>query len=272
MASPTRTDAPAREGGVATGLVVVSARELRDLWWAGRGLIMMLAFSLLLSVTTYLVASNQALNFLEQREAVSLTLQIAVATGGLLVLLGSADSVSGERERGTLETLLLTPAPRRALIAGKGTAALSLWAGAFLLTLPYVWYLGHGVGVVGSAVGSALLVGTLLALFLAGLGLLVSSLAQSNRLSLSVALFVLLALYAPTQMPSSAQNGWFGELLLRVDPFTAGLHVLNEVVVNSHDIETQSSWLAGLAAAATLVCTAALIVGGRLSLANGNHS
>jgi ABC-2 type transport system permease protein len=253
-------------------VAVVSARELRDLWWGGRGLMLMLAFTGLLSVTTYLVASNQALNFLEQRESVSLTLQIAVAVGGLLALLGSADSVSGERERGTLETLLLTPAPRRAIVVGKGAAALSLWAGSLLLTVPYMWYLGHGVGVAGVALGSALLVGTLLSFFLVGLGLLVSAVAQSNRLSLSVSLFVLLALYAPSQMPSSAQNAWFGELLLKVDPFTAGLHVLNEVVVNAHGIGTQVRWIVSLVVAATLVCAAALVVAGRLRLGSGSHS
>ncbi|MFL6105199.1 MAG: hypothetical protein ACJ74K_18180, partial [Actinomycetes bacterium] len=90
--------------------MVVAERELRDLWLAGRGLPLLLAYSVLLSVTSYLVAANQALNFLEQREAVSLTLQVAVAVGALLVLLGAADSVSGERERGTLESLLLSPA------------------------------------------------------------------------------------------------------------------------------------------------------------------
>jgi len=272
MSTATRTDRATSGAPWARGVVVVSARELSDVWWGGRGLVLMLAFSVLLSVTTYLVASNQALNFLEQRESVSLTLQIAVAVGGLLVLLGSADSVSGERERGTLEALLLTPTPRRALVVGKGVAALSLWAGSFLLTVPYAWYLGHGVGVVGVAVASALLVGSLLSLFLVGLGLLVSALSQSNRLSLSVALFVLLALYAPSQMPSSAQNGWFGEFLLRVDPFTAGLHVLNDVVVNAHGIGTESGWMIGLAVSATLMCGAALLVGGGLRLGTGGHS
>ncbi|MFL6186623.1 MAG: ABC transporter permease, partial [Actinomycetes bacterium] len=125
--------------------MVVAERELRDLWLAGRGLPLLLAYSVLLSVTSYLVAANQALNFLEQREAVSLTLQVAVAVGALLVLLGAADSVSGERERGTLESLLLSPAPRRALIIGKGVAALSLWAAAWAVSVPYVWYLARGV-------------------------------------------------------------------------------------------------------------------------------
>ena len=92
---------------------------------------MCLAFSLLLSVIAYLVATNTDLNFLEQRESVSLTLQVATAVGALLALLVAGDAISGERERGTLETLLLTPAPRRQIATGKLLAALSLWLAAF---------------------------------------------------------------------------------------------------------------------------------------------
>jgi ABC-2 type transport system permease protein len=249
---------------------IVAGRELRDLWLAGRGLPLMFAFSVLLSVTSYLVATNEELNFLEQRESVSLTLQVAVAVGGLLALLGAADAVSGERERGTLEALLLTPVSRRALVAGKGVAALSLWLGAFVVAMPYVWYLARGVDVAGTAMATGLLVGTLLALFLVGLGLLVSTLAQSNRLSLSVSLFALLALFAPTQMPSSAQNGWFGELLLRADPFTAGLRVLGKVVIDGHSLGQELDWLVGPMVAAALACGAAYVVAGRLRLGAGD--
>jgi len=225
--------------------IVVADRELRDLWLAGRGLPLLLAYSVLLSVTSYLVAANQALNFLEQRETVSLTLQVAVAVGALLVLLGAADSVSGERERGTLESLLLSPAPRRALIIGKAVAALSLWAAAWVVSVPYVWYLGRGVGVVGVALASGLAVGSLLALFLAGYGLIISTVVASNRLSLSVSLFSLLALYAPTQMPTAVQNSWIGDLLLRIDPFTAGLRYLGKLIINGHSPGQDAGWLVG---------------------------
>jgi len=50
-----------------------------------------------------------------------------VAIGSLLALLAAADAISGERERGTLETLLLAPISRRSLVIGKGVAALTLW-------------------------------------------------------------------------------------------------------------------------------------------------
>jgi len=252
--------------------MVVAERELRDLWLAGRGLPLLLAYTLLLSATSYLVAANQALNFLEQREAVSLTLQVAVAVGALLVLLGAADSVSGERERGTLESLLLSPAPRRALIIGKGSAALSLWAAAWAVSVPYVWYLGRGVGVVGVAVASSLVVGSLLAVFLSGYGLLISTIASSNRLSLSVSLFALLALYAPTQMPTAVQNSWIGELLLRVDPFTAGLRYLGKLVINGHSPGQDAGWLIGPVVAAAIAAAVALLVADRLTLHGGDQA
>ena len=60
---------------------VVARRELADLWLRGRGFALLVAYSVLLSATTYLVATNQAINFIEQREAVGLTLQVAVAVG-----------------------------------------------------------------------------------------------------------------------------------------------------------------------------------------------
>jgi ABC-2 type transport system permease protein len=252
--------------------MVVADRELRDLWLAGRGLPLLLAYTVLLSVTSYLVAANQALNFLEQREAVGLTLQVAVAVGTLLVLLGAADSISGERERGTLESLLLSPAPRRSLVIGKAVAALSLWAAAWIVSLPYVWYLGRGVGVVGVAVAGSLAVGSLLALFLASYGLFISIIVSSNRLSLSVSLFALLALYAPTQMPTAVQNSWIGELLLRLDPFTAGLRYLGRLVINGRGPDQDAGWLIGPLVAAVVAAAVALTVAGRLSLQGGDRA
>jgi ABC-2 type transport system permease protein len=251
---------------------VVARQELRDLWLGGRGLPLLLAYSIMLSVTSYLVASNKALNFLEQREAVSLTLQLAVAISALLVLLASADAISGERERGTLESLLLTPAPRAALVVGKAIAAMSLWAAAYAVSVPYLWYLGRGSQVTGKALGAGLLVGFLVAAFLCGLGLTLSALARSNRLALSVSLFVLLAAFFPTQLPTNAQHGWVGDALFRFDPITAGLHYLGELIVKDHAVTQDASWLVGPVAFAVVASVAALTAGARMRLLSGSRS
>ena len=267
--SPSSVGAPSRGGSPAW--LVVAQRELKDLWLSGRGLPLMLAYTALLSVTTYLVASNEELNFLEQRESVTLTLQIAVAIGSLLVLLAAADGISGERERGTLESMLLSPAPRSSLTIGKGIAAFSLWVAAWIVSIPYLWYLGRGSNTVMEAVLTGLLVGSLLALFLAGYGLLVSSLAQSNRTSLSVGLFTLLALYAPTQLPTGLQKSWVGSLLWRADPFTAGLRYLNDVVLRGHPPGRDAEWLIGPVTLAIAASLAAVVLSHRIRLYSGDR-
>jgi ABC-2 type transport system permease protein len=248
---------------------VVAEQELRDLWLAGRGLPLAFVYSLLLSIITYLVATNTALNFLEQRESVNLTLQVALAVGALLALLAAADAVSGERERGTLETLLLAPVSRRDLLLGKLGAAFSLWAAAFALTVPYVWFIGRGAGIVGVALAVGALVGTLLAVFLVSLGGLVSVFARSNRISLSLGLFFLLALFAPTQLPSSAQRGWLGEALLRANPMTAGEHYVGKLLVDGHAWTQDASWLASPGVAAAISALLAWASAGSLRLGGG---
>jgi ABC-2 type transport system permease protein len=244
-------------------MLVVLGQELRDLWLGGRGLVLTFAFSLLLSVIAYLVATNHALNFLEHRETVNLLLQVAIAVGSLLALLTAADTVSGERERGTLESLLLTPVSRLALAAGKLLGSLSLWAVALVVTVPYLWFLGRGVGLVGDALVTGVVVGTLLAVFLASLGFLISVFASSNRVSLSLSLLLLLALFVPTQLPSAAQQGWAGDLLLRLNPITAGEHYVGKVVTSAHPWSEDLSWLVSPFVCAGVFAALALLAGAR---------
>jgi ABC-2 type transport system permease protein len=248
------------------GWTVVLGQELRDLWATGRALALVLPFSVLLSVIAYLTATNRALNYLEQRETVNLTLQVAVGVGALLTLVAAADAVSGERERRTLEGLLLTPVSRTEIVVGKLLASLSLWLAAFAVTVPYVWFLGRGIGITGNAVVTGFVVGTCLALFLAPLGTLVSTFAPSNRVSLSVSLLLLLAVFAPTQLPASVLKGGASDLLLRINPITAGLHYIGTIVVDGHGWTDDLSWLVAPLVAVGVFVVAALLGGRYLRL------
>ena len=243
---------------------VVATQESRDLWLSGRGPLLLFAFSVLLSIFTYLAATNQAINFLEQREAVDLTLQIAIAVGVLVTLLVSADAISGERERGTLESLLLSPVSRRAIVLGKLVAALSLWFAAFVVSVPYVWVLGRGVSIVRPALLLGLGVGTLLAVGLAALGLLVSALTSSNKLSLSISFFLLLAFFAPSQLPGGLPKGWFGDVLGKINPVGSGLHYSTAVLVNGHGWTRDLSYLISPLVLAVLASAALLILSERI--------
>src|SRR6185503_19980242 len=112
-----------------------------------------------------------------------------------------------------------------------------------------------------------LLVGSLVAVALAAFGLIVSVLSSSNRLSHSVSLFVLLALFAPTLLPGGAKQGWSGELLQRVNPMTAAEHYTRNVVINQYEWTKELSWLISpVAASVGLTLLAILVVPRFMSL------
>ncbi len=245
---------------------VVAWREIRDQWLSGRGWALMLAYAVMLSFTTYLTALNEALTFLEQREALSLILKVAVTVGSLLVVLWCADAVSGERERGTLESLLLTPASRQAIVVGKGVCALTLWFASYLVAVPYLWVLGRGVTRWGEVVLAGLVVSLLLALFLGGLGLLVSIWVGSPRLSLALSAVVVMALHIPALLPPTALRGWAGELLRRVDPFAGALPYLDGIVLVGRPYDQDLGLLAAPLVAGVLFPVLALVAARRLVL------
>ena len=103
----------------------------------------------------------------------------------------------------------------------------------------------------------------MLAVFLVSLGAIVSVLSGSSRTSLAISLLVLLALFAPTQLPTGAQQGWAGDLLLRVNPLTAGEHYVGRIVVDDHPWSQDLSWLVSPIVGAALCAVVAATVGAR---------
>jgi ABC-2 type transport system permease protein len=81
---------------------------------------------------------------------------------------------------------------------------------------------------------------------------------------------VLLALFAPTLLPSGAKQGWAGELLLRVNPMTAAEHYMRNVVINQYDWTKELDWLASPVVAGIALVLVALVVAPRfVSLRGG---
>ena len=92
---------------------VVFKQEAIELWVGGRAINLLILYSLLLGLMTFLLATNTELNLIPPKEMVFLTLLNTISFGVFIGMIVGADGISGERERGTLEVLLLTPASRR---------------------------------------------------------------------------------------------------------------------------------------------------------------
>lgn len=67
---------------------------------------------------------------------------IVTALGSLLALVIGIDTVAGERERGSLVPLLLTPVSRDTILTGKLGGIAIAWAVMYSLALPYLCAVG----------------------------------------------------------------------------------------------------------------------------------
>lgn len=249
---------------------LVFKQELTDLWVGGRVLILLILFTVLMSITSVMRDVESQLSLIPPAEMVFLTLLGSISFGLFIGLILGADSISGERERATLETLLLTPTSRRQLVLGKFLAALSPWPVALLLSVPYMAVMAQGGPVLGQAIISGALLGSVLAIAFTGFGMLVSIWSKSNKMSLFVSLLVYIIFLIPTQFPGSAQKGDLGYFIQQLNPMQASSEFLEKILVNNRTVQERQTYLyAAILAAVVIVALLFLVAAPRLDLEGG---
>jgi ABC-2 type transport system permease protein len=245
---------------------IVARHETAELWLSAKGLSVLFGFTLLLSILSYLASADAGINLLDARESVGVVVQTSIGLGTLAALVVSADAISGERERGTLEALLVTPISRRSLVIGKLLAATTMWVATLVVALPFVAVMADGPGVAGDALVVLIVAGALVAAALTALGLAISAVAMSNRVSLAAAVAALLLLAAPSQLPAVKANGALGAALIKANPVSAGLTLANNVLVKQQAWSNQTGLLISPIVAAAVLTALAIALSTRLEL------
>ncbi|HTE66574.1 MAG TPA: ABC transporter permease subunit [Candidatus Binatia bacterium] len=212
---------------------LVFQKELRDLWIGGRALNLTIAYTVLLGAYAYWMARDSAVSLIPPKEMVFELLKAGLLAGVFMGLIIGADSLSGERERATLEGILLTPTSRRQIVVAKFLAACSTWPVALLVTVPYLKVLSQGDEVFGQAVLWGTAFGFVLTPAFTALGMIASARSSSNKTSMSVSLALFLLFVLPTQLPGNAQSGVVGLFGQAVNPLGAYRHFLAKILVNN---------------------------------------
>jgi ABC-2 type transport system permease protein len=241
---------------------LIFTRELADLWIGGKALNLILIYSVLLGIMVYVYSFNSELSLIPPKEMVYEMLKNAMAVSLFIGLIIGADSLSGERERSTLEGLLLTPASRRQIVVGKFLAGNSAWPVAFLIAIPYLYIISQGDEVLLPAILWGALLGTVLVLAYNGLGMLVSFWSSSNKVSYFVSLGLYILFLVPAQLPGRAQTGAAGQFLQWVNPLAAVNHFLSKHLVNYRTVAEFGTWLISPAVFAILVLGLLLLFAG----------
>ena len=246
---------------------VVFVTELGSLWIGGKALYLILAYSVFLGFQAYAQLRTSESDFLPPKEMVFASLQVVFYVGGLIGMIIGADSISGERERGTLEALLATTASRRQIVLGKFLAALSPWPVALLISIPLLNMLSQGDPVFGQSLYWGGIVGSLLAIGFTGLGMLVSFWSNSNKASFFMSLGIYLVVLLPTTWPSRAVRGFVGKLFQRLNPLEGSNELLEKMLVNNRPFSQYEIWLRTPEVFAALTAGILLLyAGSRISL------
>ena len=252
---------------------LVFKQEFIELWSGRRVFNLLILFSVLLSLTSFLLATNNEVRLLARSQTVVVALTAAITLGLFIGLIIAAESISGERERGTLEAVLLTPASRQQIVLGKFLVALTPWPVILLLAIPYIAVLAQGDAVLGPALFWGAILGSLLAVIFICLGMLLSIWSNSTRVSLAVGLLIYVLALIPAQLPAEFQATAAGAFVAAIDPLEASRQFLEKTLVVGQSLSEVWIYLAAPVLLATLLLGVLILYAApRLSLEVGSAS
>ncbi|MHB9071914.1 MAG: ABC transporter permease [Desulfobaccales bacterium] len=220
-------------------LLPLIKREFQEDFQASRGAIFLLMATLVLSAFTALLVSNTELSLLDNAQAVYMMAGIIIALAALVAVLRGSDGFAGERDRETLEPLLLAPITGHQLAAAKLCGLLFSWLILFILALPYLWAVGSTGQNLLPAVQYLFLTGTLIVLLFGGMALALSAKMKSFKGVLFLGLAVLLLLGSPVVLGPSLRQSAVGRVLDLVNPLAGALNTLDSVIIDSQGLAWQ---------------------------------
>lgn len=225
-------------------LISIITKESKELLASGRGLAWLLTAGLILSGFSLLLVGNTELSLLDNAQAVYMMMGTITALGCLLAAVLGSDAVAGERERGTLVALLLTPLTPGSILTGKMGGLAIAWLIIYLVSLPYLWAVGGTGQNLVQAVAYLALFGTPATLGFGFYSLALSARRESVRSALVIALITLIFLASPLLIGPGLRHNPVGKAFDAINPIAAALNSYDSAIIDSQSFGEQLPRLA----------------------------
>ncbi len=208
-------------------------KECLEEIFSARGAALYLVVIGVLSVFSLLLVSNTELSLLENAQAVYMMSAIVMTLALLIIVIRGGDGFAGERERETLETLLITPVSPAEIAVAKLMGLLFTWLIVFVLSMPYLWAVGSTGQNLLSALVYLFAAGTFLVIIFGGFMLALSARMKTFKGALSIGLTAFLLSASPILLGPSLRQSAVGRVVDLINPFAIALNMLDSVVVDS---------------------------------------
>jgi ABC-2 type transport system permease protein len=186
-----------------------------------------------LSVFSLLLVSNTELSLLDNAQAVYMMSSIIIAIALLIAVIRGSDGFAGERERETLETLLITPVSPAEVAIAKLMGLIFSWLVLFIISIPYLWAVGSTGQNLNSALQYLFISGTLLVVIFGGFTLAISARMRTFKGTMSIGLTAFLLSGSPILLGPSLRQSTVGRFIDLLNPFANALNMLDSVIVDS---------------------------------------
>jgi ABC-type Na+ efflux pump permease subunit len=224
--------------------VLIARKEAGELLLAPRGQAWLLAVAAALSAFGLVLVGSAQLSLLDNAQVVYDMTGIVTALGALLAMIVGIDAVAGERDRGSLVPLLLTPGSASSIVGGKMGAVAVAWTAMFVLAIPYMWAVGSTGQNLAAGIGALALLGTPVVLGFGLFGLGLGARLRSSRVATMTGLIALLVAASPLLIGPSLRQSALGRLFDAVNPFSAAVNAFDAVLIDSQAIAAQGWHLA----------------------------
>ncbi len=232
-------------------------KECQEDVLAVQGLVLYLTATLVLSAFGFLLIGNTELSLLDNAQAVYMMAGVVLALAGLIAVVRGSDGFAGERDRETLEALLVTSASGVELAAGKLIALVVSWLLLYVIAVPYIWAVGSSGQNLVPALVYLFVAGNILVIFFGALILSLSARIKSFKGTLTAALVLFLSAAGPVALGTSLRQGVIGRFLDWLNPFAIAMNMLDAVIIDSQWVHGRQllplSILAGYVAVAVWI-------------------
>lgn len=214
-------------------------KECNENIFSFRGAALYLVDCGILSVFSILLLSDTELSLLDNAQAVYMMTAIVMALALLIAVISGCDGFAGERERETLETLLIAPVSGVNVGMAKLAGTFFSWCIVFAISVPYLWVLGSAGQNLWPAFIYLFCTGSLLVLIFGGITLGLSARVRTVKGALTIGLILFLLSGSPIIIGPSLRQSAVGRFIDWVNPFGNALNMMDSVVVDSQNFLVQ---------------------------------
>lgn len=206
-------------------------KEIRGNFYEMKGNIWLIIVAIIFSVVSYSLVSVKELSLLAQTEVIVTIGKLIIALGLLITIILASISFSNEKEKSTLESLLLTPIPKMQLAIGKLIGVLLMGILVFIISLPYIITLSYGTGLVIRATIFILIIGSIVAFSYGSISIALSILLGSSKNAIITSIIIFILTGLPSLLSTSTKKAGFGAVIEKISPLSNTFNLMKAGII-----------------------------------------